>query len=173
MLQRARAFRLLNQGETVPNVARAVGVCAGTVRRWRQRRGAARAPAKPATETGSTAEEIEAMLRAEAPAVMRMVLDQAKGGDLRAAGIVVKELANRLGSVEGSDVGKSAAALDEFEKQVGELPPAVAAEIVGLLEQAQRTAAGDGAEPDPPAARGERGHLRLPWQPEDRPPDEG
>jgi hypothetical protein len=74
------------------------------------------------------------MLRREAPAVARMLLDQAKGGDVRAAGLVMKLLGTSLNS-EASEDGESGATSSELERELDSLPPSVAYEIVGLLAQ--------------------------------------
>ena len=168
-----KAYSLLDQGQSAEEVAEAVGVSARTVRRWRRGRAdGERGKCKLDSRKGET-EALSEMLRAEGPAVARVILDLAKGGDVRAAALVVKLLGNTLGAPEELDDADSQAALGEIERELNALPSAIASEIVGLLAQAESEAAGrDSGRRAAPGGR-ERRHLRLPWQTENRPSDEG
>lgn len=162
------ALSLLGEGRAVEEVAKRLGVSPRTVRRWR--RGPAPAkPQRPDTQTDALAE----MLRAEGPAVARVILDLAKGGDVRAAALVVRLLGNTLTSAEERDDGDSESALDDLEHELNSLPPEIVSEIVGLLAQADSAAASRGSGAGAAARGGERRSLRLPWQEADSPSDEG
>jgi transposase-like protein len=163
-----KALSLLEGGMVVEEVADQLGVSARTVRRWRQ--GPRRAePQSPEAQTDALAE----MLRAEGPAVARVMLDLAKGGDVRAAALVVRLLGNMLTSAEERDDGDSDGALDDLERELSSLPPDIASEIVGLLAQAGSEAASKRAAPVAGARGGKRRSVCLPWQAPDRPSDEG
>jgi hypothetical protein len=112
------------------------------------------------------------MLQAESAGVARAILDLAKGGDVRAAALVVKLLGNTLTSAEERDDGDSDAALSDLERELTSLPPEIASEIVGLLAEAESEAASRGGSRVAAAGRGERRRMRLPWQAEDHPSDE-
>jgi len=163
-----RAFSLLKQGGTVEAVGEELGVSARTVRRWR--RGGTTAWRR---RRRADAEALVEMLRAESAGVARVILDLAKGGDVRAAALVVKLLGNTLTSAEGRDDGDSDAALSDLERELSSLPPEIASEIVGLLAEAESGAASRSGSRVAAAGRGERGCVRLPWQAEDHPSDEG
>jgi predicted transcriptional regulator len=165
---RARAQQLRQAGRSVKEVAEAVGAPESTVRRWlgagpgRRKGAGAKHPAEAMAE----------MLRAEIPAVTRVLLDLAKGGDVRAAGLVMKLLGTQL-CPEESDAGESEADASDLEQELSTLPADIAAEIVGLLAQAQSEATGGAGAPSrSPDGRGGRSR-RLPWQAEDHPSDEG
>jgi len=162
------AFSLLEQGVTPEEVAEELEVSPRTVRRWR-RGGTAAGQRGPKAD----AEILAQMLRAESPAVARVILDLAKGGDVRAAALVVKLLGNTLTSAEERDDGDSDAALSDLERELSSLPPEIASEIVGLLAQAESEAASRGHGRRAAASGGKRRSVRLPWQAEDHPPDEG
>ena len=162
------ALSLLEEGNAVEEVAKRLGVSPRTVRRWR--RGPATAkPPSPDRHTDALAE----MLRAEGPAVARVMLDLAKGGDVRAAALVVRLLGNTLMSAEERDDGDSEGVLDDLEHELNSLPSEIASEIVGLLAQAESAAASRGGGAGAAAGGGERGSVRLPWQETDSPSDEG
>ncbi len=164
----AKAVSLLEGGMVVEEVAEQLGVSGRTVRRWRQ--GPRKAePQRPEAQTDALVE----MLRAEGPAVARVILDLAKGGDVRAAALVVRLLGNMLTSPEERDDGHSDGALDDFERELSSLPPDIASEIVGLLAQAESDAASKRAAPVAGARSGEHRSVRLPWQAPDSPSDEG
>lgn len=173
--RKQKALALLGEGLSPSQVAAAVGVVAGTVRRWR-REGSR--PARPQAgrrkrsrpETGAG---VVQLLRAEGLAVARVLLDLAKGGDVRAAALVMKLVGNEFTSDEGADEESADTAAADLERQLQGLSPAVASELVGLLGQAESEAAegdgGGGAE----VGRGEGRRLRLPWRADDSAPDEG
>jgi hypothetical protein len=170
MARRMKACRLLEQGVPLPEVAGQLGVTARTVRAWqrRQRKRARKprpgAPAAPAE--GSVAE----MIRREGPAVARVLLDMAKNGDVRAIGLVLKL---RDDTAVGAEEGDREADQRELERKLQSLPPAIASEIVGLLEKAEaepeKRAKGKGAPVGGPG----RGAGRLPWAAEHQPSDQG
>ena len=168
-----RAFYLLAGGTAVKEAAEALGVSPRTIRRWRQRK-KAKAPGQ-VTETtvAPKAKGIEEMLRAEGPAVARVLLDLAKDGDVRAAALVVKLLGHSSRSAEESDDGDSESALLEIECELSSLPPVIASEIVGLLAQVECEAAGESGGYGASQGCGARQSVRLPWQEENRPPDQG
>ena len=163
-----KAFSLLADGASVDQAAPALGVSPRTIRRWRrqQREG----PTKP--KQTPKAKALAEILRVEGPAVARVILDLAKGGDVRAAALVVKLLGNTL-TTEESDDGESDALLSDIERDLRALPPAIASEIVGLLAQAESEAASDAGGKDAPSGRRARRPHRLPWQEEEHPSDEG
>ena len=168
-----RAFALLDRGETVRGAAEAVGVTPRTVRRWQRARKpkAASRPAPARARKARKTRAVEAMLRAEAPAVARVLLDLAKEGDVRAAGLVVKLLGDTLGRSEASDDTDESAAAAELERELRSLPPAVVSEIVGLLAQADPASADARRGSGAPTGGGDRGSGGLPWQEEDSSPD--
>ena len=170
LARRERGRALLNSGRTPQEVAEESGVCLSTVYRWRgegRRRRSSRRPKAPAGVPS-----VSEMLRAEGPAVARVLLDLAKQGDVRAAGLVVRLLGDSLTS-EVTDDSDAEADLSDFDQELRSLPPDIAAEIVGLLAEAGRAAAvGPGSAGA--AASGGRGRSRrLPWQAEDSASDEG
>ena len=174
-ITRERAFALLDRGETVRGVAEAVGVTPRTVRRWQRERkpnpASRPAPAPARARKARKTRAVQAMLRAEAPAVFRVLLDLAKEGDVRAAGLVVKLLGNTLGRSEVSDDTDGSAAAAELERELSSLPPAVVSEIVGLLAQADPVSADAHRGSGAPTGGGDRGSGGLPWQEEDSSPD--
>ena len=168
-----KALSLLDDGATIPEAAAALGVSGRTLRRWRQR---AHEPLpeipKPRAEI-PPAQALVQMLRAEGCAVARVLLDLAKGGDVRAAALIVRLLGNTLTSEEESDDADPDAALSDIERELRALPSTIASEIVGLLAQAQSApAAGAGGPHAEPSGR-QREPSRLPWQEEDHPSHEG
>ena len=169
-----KTHSLLGEGQSAEEVAEAVGVSARTVRRWRRSRADGEYRGDGADVRKGKTQALAEMLHAEGPAGVRVVLDLAKGGDVRAAALVVnKLLGNTLGAPEELDDADSEAALSEIERELNALPSAIASEIVGLLAQAESEAAGrDSGRRAAPGGR-ERRHLRLPWQTENRPSDEG
>ena len=169
--RREEALKLLAGGRPVREVAEAVGVTDRTVRAWRQvSRGGKRPRAKKHTPPQQP-ESLETMLRSEFPAVARKLLEEAKGGDVRAAALVVKLLGN-ISLSEETDDGDADAARD-LERELRSIPPPIASEIVGLLAEAQSAAAGaSGSARQGTSGRGRRSG-RLPWQTQDSPPDEG
>jgi transposase-like protein len=168
---REQAFSLLDRGEAVGKVAEALGVSASTVRRWRREKKADAGSEAVRGRTPPRGRAVEAMLRAEAPAVARVLLDLAKEGDVRAAGLVVRLLGNTLGRSEVSDDTDESAAAAELERELRSLPPAVVSEIVGLLAQADPASADGSRGSGAPKGGGDRGPGGLPWQEEDPPPD--
>jgi len=166
------AFSLLARGATAAEAAQRLAVSARTLRRWRQQKQEANSKPVAIDKLRRQTEALKEMLRAEGPAVARVLLDLAKGGDVRAAALVVKLLGNTL-TEEESDDADTEADLSELERELRALPSAIASEIVGLLAQADSHAAhrprGQGA----PLRGGARRTSRLPWQEEDYPPDEG
>jgi len=162
---RRKAAKLLAEGLGPTEVAARVGVSPGTVRRWQRVAGGgpARRPAARVAE----------MLRSEGPQVARVLLDMAKGGDVRAAALVMKLAGNSLEELEGRDAGKAATAAVELERELRSLPAAIAAEIVGLLAQAGSSGQGERGRDGAAAGGGGQQRHRLPWQTEDRPSDEG
>ena len=168
-----KTHSLLGEGQSAEEVAEAVGVSARTVRRWRRSRADGEHRGDGADVRKGEMQALAEMLSAECPAVARVMLDLAKGGDVRAAALVVKWQGNTLGAPEELDDADSEAALSEIERELNALPSAIASEIVGLLAQADSEAAGrDSGRRAGPGGR-ERRHLRLPWQTENRPSDEG
>jgi len=168
---REQAFSLLDRGETVGKVAEALEVSPSTVRRWRREKKADGGCEVVRGRTPVRGPAVEAMLRTEAPAVARVLLDLAKEGDVRAAGLVVRLLGNTLGRSEASDDTDESAAAAEIERELRSLPPAVVSEIVGLLAQADPASADASRGSGAPTGGGDRGPGGLPWQEEDSPPD--
>ena len=167
---RARALALLDGGASAVEVAREMGVWEGTVRRWRRRWAElCAASTQQASDDGSVA----AMLRREAPVVARVLIDQAKQGDVRAAALVVRLLGNTLNSPGASDDGDRGAASRDLARELDSLPPSVAYEIVGLLAQVGSAAAGGNAVAGETAGEGEMGSVHLPWSEDDSPSDQG
>ena len=188
--RKLKARRLLAKGFLVREVAEQLGVTRQTVRRWlRQRQqsapvrtprtGPRRAGKRPDVEArqeaaaARSAETVGDMIRAEGPAVARVLLDLAKGGDVRAATLVMKLLGNELTAPEERDGRDAEADQRELERELRSLPPPIAEEIVGLLAEAEAASEGrSGGRLSPLGGRG-RGSVRLPWQAEDLPSDEG
>ncbi|MCJ7821825.1 MAG: helix-turn-helix domain-containing protein [Armatimonadetes bacterium] len=163
-----KAASLLEEGRAVEEVAKRLGVSPRTVRRWRR----GLAPTEPQSPEPRT-DVLGEMLRAEGPAVARVMLDLAKGGDVRAAALVVRLLGTTLTSAEEQDDGDSEGAFDDLEHELNSLPPEIVSEIVGLLAQAESAAASRGGGTGAAAHGRERGSVRLPWQETDSPSDEG
>jgi len=163
-----RARKLMSLGSSVREAAEELGVAPSTIRRWRKRaRGARPRPARAPRRRGSAS----TMLRAEASDVYRVLLDAAKGGDMRAVGLVLKLLANSI--PEETDDGDNNRACDELERGLQSLPAAIASEIVGLLAKAHPGAAGKAGGGDE-AASGPGGRCGLlPWEAADPASDEG
>jgi hypothetical protein len=173
-------------------VARKLGVRPDTVKRWlREQRQAdkpgRRAPkaegAPPPRKGGArpaagdhlpgehTTKSIAAMLKAEGPHVARVLLDMAKGGDVRAAGLIMKLLGDEITSAEDANGRDPDADQRELERELQSLSPAIGSEIVALLAKADAEAQarnGDGGQAVDGAGRRPR---RLPWQ-EDRDPSD-
>jgi transposase-like protein len=164
-----KAFSLLADGAIVNEAALALGVSPRTVRRWRQQKREGPAKAKRAPKAKALAE----MLRVEGPAVARVMLDLAKGGDVRAAALVVKLLGNTLTTSEEGDDGDNDSALCDIERELASLPPVIASEIVGLLAEAEAEAANESGGKSAASGRRGRRPQRLPWQAEGHPSDEG
>ena len=169
------AVELLSRGVSADEIAKTLGVSGRSVRRWRQQsEGRLEAPApSPTTTSRRRQQAVGDMLRAEGPAVVRAVLDQAKDGDLRAAALVLKSLGNDLILPEEVDEYRSDAALTDLERELQSLPPTVASEIVGLLARAESEAADLDGREGPAAGGGGQRSLRLPWEKDDRPSHEG
>jgi hypothetical protein len=182
--RRLKAYRMLDQGASLQQVAQELGVTARTVAEWQRRRrkrsakhrprqigSPAGAPRRRSRVAASPAQATVAeMIRRERPAVARVLLDMAKGGDVRAASLVLKLSDDNAG---GAEEGDREADQRELERKLQSLPPAIASEIVGLLEKAE-------AESEKRAKRegsrvgGEgRSPGRLPWGAESEPSDQG
>ncbi len=167
---RVRALGLLEGGASVAKVARETGVCRETVRRWRQRWSRL---CEAGQQHTAAADSVVAMLRREALVVARVLLEQAKGGDVRAAALVVRLLGNTLNISEASDDGGREAASRELARELDSLPPSVAYEIVGLLVQVGSLPAGGDGVAGETSGKGEVGSVHLPWAEEDPSPDQG
>lgn len=173
--RKQKALALLGEGLSPSQVAAAVGAAASTVRRWRRekvsrtgaqaRRGGRSRP--------QTAAGVAQLLRAEGPAVARVLLDLAKDGDVRAAALVMKLVGNELTSDEEADEESADTAVADLERRLQGLSPAIASEIVGLLAQAESEAAERAGGNRAEVGRGEGRRMRLPWRADDRAPDEG
>ena len=168
---RAHVFGLLQEGAPVSAVAEEVHVTTATIRKW-QRHWAAVCTTSLAT-SAVEGETVSALLRREAPAVARVILDQAKNGDARAAALVMKLLGDELDLSEADDARRRGAVSEELARELDGLPASTAYEIMGLLEGADSAAAGGDARPGKRTAEGKVGPGRLPWQKNDPPPDEG
>ena len=169
------AVELIARGLSADEIAKMLGVSGRSVRRWRQRReGRVEPPAPPPATTSERREQaVGDMLRAEGPAVARVLVDLAKDGDVRAAALIVKLLGNNLTFPEEVDEYRSDAALADLERELQSLPPTIASEIVGLLARAEsETADLDGGE-GPAAGGGGQRSVRLPWEKDDSPSHEG
>jgi transposase-like protein len=167
---RVQALALLQQGEEVGAIAAAVGVSENTVRRWRQEWEALDKSNEPAPTARTLS--VTAMLRREAPAVARVLLDQAKEGDVRAATLIVRLLGNTL-AAEAREESHDETAAADITKELEQLPPAIAYEIVGLLAQAGCPPAGGDSTADPPPDEAAVGPLRVPWEEGAAPSDPG
>jgi transposase len=180
--KKQRAAELIATGKSSPQIAAEVGLHVSTVRRLRERltgrkRRNARKATRPKAETKSKRPSALEMLRGEAPDVYRVLLDAAKGGDIRAATLVVRLLGNSLG--EATDDGDTDAARDELERGLQSLPSDIASEVAGLLAEAHRRRAGRTASASagesgggvPAAEASPAGGVSV--EAEDRPPDEG
>lgn len=168
--QRIRALAMLDHGASVNEVAAAAGVTAATVRRWKQKWVALWTAGK--AELDRDCYSVSGMLRREGPAVARVLLDQAKEGDVRAAALVVRLLGNTL-TTEARDEGERGGAERDLAAALEGLPPSIAYEIVGLLAQAGSAPAGDDTAADAEAKESAVGAGRLPWEEDDSPPDQG
>lgn len=185
--RRREGLRLLQSGVTVKEVAEKLGVRPETVGKWvredraRGARGAERGARKRSLRTVSkgrargapSGASITAMLKAEAPHIARVLLDMAKGGDMRAAALVMKLIGDHIGSTEDINGRDPEADERELERELKSIPPAIASEIVALLAKAEAEIQG------PPGDEGEtvdgpgRRPRRLPWVPEGDPSPEG
>ena len=173
--RKQKALALLGEGLSSLQVAAAVGVTAGTVRRWRRER-SGRAGARAGRRGRSrpqSAAGVAQLLRAEGMEVARVLLGLAKEGDVRALALVMKLVGNELTADEEADEESADTAVADLERQLQGISPAIASEIVGLLAQAESEAAeGDGGN-RAEVGGGEGRRLRLPWRADDRAPDEG
>ena len=182
--RRLKAYRLLDQGTVVQQVAQELGVTARTVREWqrrRRKRSATRKPRQAGSPVGAPRRRgrvaaspaqatVAEMIRREGPAVARVLLDMAKGGDVRAASLVMKLLGDEVGGAEERDGEADQRGL---ERELQSLPPAIASEIVGLLEKAEAESEKRGKRKGAPLG-GEGGSAgRLPWGTEGQPSDTG
>jgi len=147
--RKQRAVELIAKRKTSPQIAAEVGLHVSTVRRLRamlgrEKRRSARSAmgtkTTPKTKASGKRTTVLEMLRAEAPDVYRVLLDAAKGGDIRAATLVVKLLGNSPG--EAMDDGDADAACDELERGLQSLPSDIASEVAGLLAEAHRRTVG-------------------------------
>jgi len=170
---RAQVFGLLEKGATVGVVAQEVGVRPETIRKWRKR-WTALCAASLATSPAE-GETVSEMLRREAPAVARVILDQAKGGDVRAASLVMKLIGPTITPVEGTDDADSDAdaRASGLARELDNIPPAVALEVMDLLDSAGPGAAAGDAKAGARASRRPLGSGHLPWTPDDPASDEG
>jgi transposase-like protein len=168
---RAAVFGLLEKGATASAVAKEVGVNQGTVRRWR-RRWTALCTTSLATPVRE-GESVGDMLRREAPAVARVILDQAKGGDVRAAALVMKLVGPSVAASEGTDDADAEARAIGLARELDSLPPSVAYEVVELLDSAGQGPAGGDAGPGETARDRSLGSVHLPWTQDDPASDEG
>jgi len=169
------AVELIARGLSADEIAKMLGVSGRSVRRWRQRsEGRLEPPAPPpATTSGRREQAVGDMLRAEGPAVARVLVDLAKDGDVRAAALIVKLLGNNLTFPEEVDEYRSDAALADLERELQSLPPTIASEIVGLLARAESETAELGGGEGPAAGGGGQRSVRLPWEKDDCPSHEG
>jgi transposase len=178
--RRLKAYRMLDQGAGVPQVAQELGVTARTVAEWQRRRrkrkprqagSPAGAPRRRSRMAASPAQATVAeMIRREGPAVARVLLDMAKGGDVRAASLVFKLLGEGAG---GAEEGDGEADQRGLERELRSLPPAIASEIVGLLEKAEAESEKRGKRKGAPVGGEGRSAGRLPWGAESEPSDQG
>ena len=179
--RKQRAAELIAKGKSSPQIAAEVGLHVNTVRRLRERltgrkRRGARSAA-PKTKAAAKRPSALEMLRGEAPDVYRVLLDAAKGGDIRAATLVVRLLGNSLG--EATNDGDADAACDELERGLQSLPSDIASEMAGLLAEAHKRRAGRTASEGAGEAGGGVPAAEaspaggLPVEAEDRSPDEG
>jgi len=193
--RKQRAVRLIEEGLRVADIAAKLRVRPDTVRRWlRGKRPATtitqpppsreqRASASPEQgaaaaqtrkrEARQTGESIAAMFRAEAPEIARVLLEMAKGGDVRAATLVMKILGDEMSSAEDRNERDPEAYQRELARELQSLPPTIGAEIVALLAKAEAEAqAGPGGDGDAVDRAGRR-PVRLPWQANSDASDEG
>ena len=173
--RKQKALVLLDEGLSTVQVAEAVGVAASTVRRWRRGR-SGRAGAQARRRVRSRPQSgagVAQLLRAEGPAVARVLLDLAKEGDVRALALVMKLVGNELTCDEEADEQSADTAVADLERQLEGISPAIASEIVGLLAQAESEAAERAGGNRAAVGGGEGRRMRLPWRADDRAPDEG
>jgi transposase-like protein len=168
---RAAVFGLLEKGATVRTAAKEAGVNQGTVRRWR-RRWTAICTTSLATPVRD-GESLGDMLRRGAPAVARVLLKQAKGGDVRAAALVMKLVGPSLAAPEGTDDADAEARASGLARELDGLPPSVACEVLDLLDSVGPGPAGGAPVAGETARRRPLGSMHLPWSPDDPASDEG
>ena len=96
---------------------------------------------------------LDDLLRQNANEVVKMMLDMAKKGDVRAAALVMKLLEKTAQGGDLPDDNQAEEALAELEARLSALPPALAQEVLGALaktDASSRAASGRGR----PRARG-------------------
>ena len=170
--RKRKGLKLLRQGVAASEVARKLGVTRQTVGKWaRPSKGAGGRPKRAApVRPARTAANITAMLKEEAPEVARTLVEIAKGGDVRAATLVMKLVGDDLGGGENGEEGNGEADLRELERCLETLPSEIAGQIVALLAEADAGAEKQGGAQVEGAARGRR---RLPWRANGGASDEG
>ncbi len=177
-----KGLRLLEEGLTTREVAERLGVAPQTVRKWRRegvkptprrRRKAKRSAPRAAAPKDAKAPvpALAEMLQAELPEIARVLLEMAKGGDVRAATLVMKLTGTDANSIEKEREQDAEAGLRELERGLRSLPPEIAATMVELLAEAEAEAERRTGGTRPEMDGAGRGPVRLPWQKEDRTPD--
>ncbi len=177
-----RAMEMFAEGATPAEVRAETSIARSTSFKWQteaRRLAAQPGPPQPLPDLGPTPPSarrvVEDMILAELPDLTRVLLDQAKGGEIRAASLLVKLLGNALDDDEQGDNSDelTEAAIAEFERDLSTVSPLLASDVVGLIIRAnERAAAGLAAVPDR-ARRSHLGSLRLPEIPEADPSDPG
>lgn len=149
-----RAMEMYAAGATPAQVRAETSISRSTSFKWQAeaRRLAAQAgPPEPLPDLGPTPPSaqrvVQDMILAELPDLTRVLLDQAKDGELRALNLLVKLLGSALEDDEQGDDSDDLtnAAIAEFERDLHTVSPLLASEVVALIIRANARAAAQGA----------------------------
>lgn len=178
-----KAMEMFASGASPAEVRAETSIARSTSFKWRDeaRRLAARpGPPEPLPDLGPTPPSVrrvvEDMILAELPNLTRVLLDQAKGGEIRAVVHLLKLLGHALDDEEQGDDSDdlTQAAIAEFERDLSTVSPLLAARVVDLIIRANERAAAARAAASPPRGHSARlGPLRIPALPEADPSDPG
>jgi len=177
-----KAMEMFTAGASPAEVRAETSIARSTSFKWQaeaRRLAASPGPPPPLPDLGpalpSARRVVDDMILAELPDLTRVLLDQAKGGDLRAAALIVKLLGHTLDDdAPGDNTDElTEAAIAEFERDLDTVSPLLASQVVALIIRAnQRAAAGLAGSPDR-ARRSPCGSLRVPELLETDPSDPG
>jgi hypothetical protein len=160
-----RAFEMFAEGASAAQVRAETSIAYSTSFKWQaqaRRLAALPGPPEPLPDLRpappSARRVVEDMILSELPDLTRGLLDQAKGGDVRAVLYLLKLLGHALDDdAQGDNSDElTTAAIAEFERDLGTVSPLLASQVVDLIIRANARAAA-GLAPSP-----HRGHASHP-----------